>query len=120
MGNARLEHVSEQIREVLSTALAFEMRDPGLNGVTITRVRLSPDFQYADIRYVTYEDGQRAKAESSFDRAKGALRTKVAKQVRMKKVPVLRFHYDEDVSAERRIGEILEHIKLEDGDDLVT
>ncbi len=117
--NMRLEHICEQIREVLSTALAFEMRDPAFEGVTITRVRVSPDYQYADVRFSTYDEKDRSRVEAGFARAKGALRSLVAKRVLMKSVPQLRFHYDDDVAAERRIGRILEELHV-DGEPLET
>ncbi|MCB1043377.1 MAG: 30S ribosome-binding factor RbfA [Acidobacteria bacterium] len=109
--NARLEPICEQVREIISRAIAFEMRDPAFEGVTITRVRVSPDYQFADVRYTTYDDEDRELAEAGFQRARGALRSAVAKQINMRKTPQLRFHYDEDVVAERRISDILEGLK---------
>lgn len=109
----RSEHIGEQIRQVLGTALLFDVRDPYLEGATITRVRVSPDLQFADVRYSLLNDDQHDldRAATGFERANGALRRIVASKVKMKKVPVLRFHFDDDLVHERRVAEILDELK---------
>lgn len=108
----RAIHLSEQFRKVLSKSIVFQMRDPGLEGVTITRVKVTEDLQFADIRF-TLADGQHlGQALSSLNRAKGALRNILAKSIRMKKAPQLRFHFDKDIAAERRIEDILATLEI--------
>ncbi|CAM2007916.1 30S ribosome-binding factor RbfA [Acanthopleuribacter pedis] len=115
MSTHRLNNLAEQVRQVLSYALSFEMRDPGFDGVTITRVRLSPDLQFADVLFTELDDDTNPEVPiESFRRAKGALKRIVAQRVQMRRVPELRFHVDEDVVAERRIGKILETMHQND------
>lgn len=117
MSNHRLNNLAEQVRQVLSYALSFEMGDPGFDGVTITRVRLSPDLQYADVLFTELDDGTNPDVPlESFRRAKGALKRIIAQRVQMRRVPELRFHVDEDVVAERRIGKILETMHQKNDD----
>lgn len=107
----RTDVISEQIRQLVSTALHFELRDPGLKGVTITRVKVSPDLQFADIRFSMLEiDANPGPVLSAFGRAKGALKRYVSKNLSLRKVPELRFHLDEDVVAEQRIAEVLDNL----------
>ena len=107
----RLHNLTEQLRQVLSYALSFEMGDPGFDGVTITRVKLSPDLQYADVLFTELDDEIDPEIPlESFRRAKGALKRLIAQRIQMRRVPELRFHYDDAVAAERRIGKILESI----------
>ena len=108
----RLHNLAEQVRQVISYAINFEMGDPGFVGVTITRVKLSPDLQFADVLFTELDDGIDPEVPMrSFQRAKGALKRHVAQRVQMRRVPELRFHYDDDVKAERRINQILECLK---------
>lgn len=117
MGN-RQAVVGEQIRQVLSSALLFEMRDPDLEGIVITRVKVSPSLEHADVRF-TYpvEVIDANKVIRAFGRAKGALRRYIAKNVKLRKIPDLRFHADDDVFAERRIGDVLEQLNIPQADD---
>ena len=109
----RIMVIGERIRQLISTAIHLEMRDAHLEGVIITRVKVSPDYQFADIRFTYPEEDRKAETVlQALTRAKGAFKRIIASQIKMKKVPELRFHADEDVRAERRIGKILEELKI--------
>jgi len=110
--STRAEVFGEQIRQVISTAIHLELRDPRLRDVTITRVKMSPDLQYADIRYSCFDETRDIRqVATGLDRAKGALKRLLANKIRMRKIPQLRFHYDEDIEAERRIEKLLQEIQ---------
>jgi len=114
----RADIYAEQIRQIISEAVLFEMRDPALEGITITRVRVSPDLQYADIRFTPQDDVRDpADVARALQHAAGAFRRKLAKSIQMRRTPQLRFHFDEDVAAERRIGEILDNLAIPREDD---
>ncbi len=105
--------LSEQLRQIISNLLYFEMRDPKLEGITITRVKVSPDLQYADVRFTLMDDQKRADTViQALNRAKGALKRAVGKRVKLRRTPELRFHLDEDVLRERRIGQILDELDI--------
>ena len=105
--------LAEQIRQVISEAIYFEMRDPNLEGITVTRVRVSPDLQFADVRFTPQDDVRDPEALAvALNRASGAFKRHLAKKVRMRRIPDLRFHYDEDVSAERRISDLLDDLEI--------
>jgi len=109
----RLSVLNEQYRQILSSALLFEMRDPELKDITITRVKLTPDFQFADVRFTLYDDEKSPeKTLRALERARGMLKRILSGQINLRRAPELRFHYDEDIAAERRIGEILENLDI--------
>lgn len=105
--------IEEQIRQVLSALLHRRVRDPALDEITITRVKVSPDLQFADVRYTFLEDDTRSAEEvdAGFARAKGALKRMLASRINLRRIPDLRFHLDRDVYQERRIEELLNQIK---------
>ena len=45
----RLARVAEVIREVASETILFELRDPRVKGVTVTRAEVSGDLQHAKV-----------------------------------------------------------------------
>ena len=105
--------LAEQIRQVLSYALSFEMRDPELHGITVTRVKLSPDLQFVDVRFFYYDEAKTPQTVlAALNRAKGAFKRLIAGKVAMRRVPELRFHFDEDMASEQKIEEILKNLEI--------
>jgi len=49
MKTHRLARVAEAIREVASETILFELRDPRVKGVTVTRAEVSGDLQHAKV-----------------------------------------------------------------------
>jgi ribosome-binding factor A len=111
----RPDIVAEEIRQLLSQALLFDIRDPRLEGVTLTGVRVSPDLQYADLRFTIGEDDPDiARVLQAFERARGFFKRLLAKNLRLRRIPDLRFHFDDRVEAERRINQILQGLHIPD------
>ena len=108
-----LERLASQIQRVLSIALTKEARDYKLEFITITRVELTSDLSYANCFYTTLytKDKEKSLAKESLKDAKSFLRKKIADNVKMRKIPDLRFHYDDSFEQGNRIDEILEKIK---------
>lgn len=107
----RRESLASHVHQVLSYAITFEMNDPGLEGLSLTETTLTPDFQFADIKYIVPESDDPQQAQAALDRARGALRKQVAQKVAFRRVPELRFHLDRGEQASKRIEEILENLK---------
>ena len=105
---SRPDRVGEEIRQELTRALAREVHDPGIGFVTLTRVKLSPDLQVARIYYTTLGD-EKAKRETrrALERATPFLRRLVGASIRLRRVPELHFHFDEDIERQDRIEKIL-------------
>ena len=45
----RLARVAEVVREVASETILFQLRDPRVKGVTVTRAEVSADLQHAKV-----------------------------------------------------------------------
>lgn len=107
------EQVADEIKKVVSFSLYNELRDPAFRDVTITRVKVSPDLQFADIRFTSMDRENSVEAiEEKLNHAVGAFRSILAKKIRIRKTPQLRFHYDADILAEQKIEEILQKLKV--------
>jgi ribosome-binding factor A len=92
----RSERLGDQIMRLVAELLATEVADPRLSLVTVSGVRLNADTSIAEI-FVTYsgDDKRHAEVEAGLERAKGFLRTRVGRELKLKKVPELRFRFDE-------------------------
>ena len=104
--------MADLIRGELALLLTREVHDPGIGFVTITRVQVSPDIQMARVFYTVLGDEKaRANSAKALDRALPFLRRQVGMRLRLKRVPDLRFNYDEAVAGQDRIEQLLHEIR---------
>jgi len=108
---SRPDRVADQIRGELAQLLAREVHDPGIGFVTLTRVQVSPDIQLARVFYTVLGDEQaRKNSARALDRAAAFLRRQIGARLRLKRVPELKFQYDEGVAGQDRIEQLLNEI----------
>ena len=95
--------------------LARDVHDPGIGFVTFTRVQVSPDIQVARVFYTVLGDEKaRAGSAKALERAAPFLRRQIGSRLRLKRVPELRFQYDEATAGADRIEQILNEIHAAD------
>ena len=77
---ARVRKVQERILQTVASMIGRHVKDPRLELVTITDVRVTGDLQHASIFYtVLGDDEQREKAARAFASAQGLFRSRVGK-----------------------------------------
>ena len=74
MKTHRLARVAEVIREVASETILFELRDPRVKGVTVTRAEVSGDLQHAKVYVSRDGHAEGAGAVHARPAARGRLR----------------------------------------------
>jgi len=112
---SRPDRVADQIRGELAILLVREVHDPGIGFVTLTRVQVSPDLQLARVFYtVLGDDKTRATSAKALERAATFLRRQIGARLRLKRVPDLKFQYDEAVAGQDRIERLLNDIHAAD------
>ena len=102
--------VGEEIRHVLAESMERgRLRDGALDGhtITITEARMSSDLRSADVFVIPLGGGDGAVILEVLARARPFLRREIARAVRLKFVPELRFHADQTFDQARRIEELL-------------
>ncbi len=110
----RPRRVAEDIRDSIASSLTRELSDPRLVGVVISRVETSPDLGLASVYFRSLQPATPRSINGllrAFERASGRLRRRLAGQLRLKRVPELRFHYDEGPDARARVDELLHEIE---------
>ena len=102
------ERLEKIIAREVSQILFSEVKDQRLKLVTITNVNLSGDLSIATIFYTVYGD-EVVKEDTSkaLEEAKGFIRLNLGHRIEVKKVPELRFKYDESFEQGNRIEDIL-------------
>lgn len=113
----RPEQVAETLRQVITDALAREVRDPRVGFVTITGVQVTNELSHARVLVsVPGDEAARERALEGLESAAGFLRSRVARALTTRTVPELHFELDRGLEHAARINELLEEIRREGSD----
>lgn len=107
----RQERLADQIRDIIACCfLGDTLQDPRLQGVTITHVKVSPDLQFASVYFRLFDQQGIAAAQKSLVHCRGLFRRKIAEGIKMRRVPDLRFFYDESIERGAHIEALIRQI----------
>ena len=113
----RPEQMAETLRQVITDAMARELRDPRVGFVTVTGVLVTNDLSHARIMVsVPGEEAEKARALEGLQSAAGFLRSRAARALTTRTVPELHFELDRGLEHAARINELLNTIRQEDPD----
>ncbi len=111
----RPRRVAEELRAHLGVALRAELADPRLAGIVITRVELGPDLAVGHVfvrLLVGDEDPKRRRGVvRALSGAAARLRRGLGPKLKLRRVPELRFNYDEHPDHRARVEQLLEEIQ---------
>lgn len=112
----RKRRVNEAIRQVLSDGIP-SLKDPRIGFVTVTGVQASKDFAYAKVFVsVLGTDADRERTLEGLQAAHGVLQAQVARELRLRRTPVLTFEYDPAVEQGVRLSKIIDELAPEEPD----
>lgn len=113
----RPEQVGETLRQVITDALAREVRDPRVGFVTVTAVLVTNELSHARVMVsVPGDEAGKARALEGLESAAGFLRSRAARALTTRTVPELHFELDRGLEHASRINELLEGLRREAGD----
>jgi len=112
MSSRRVLRAAQAIREVVSTAILTELRDPRIRDVTVTYVEVSPDMRQAKVHVsVMGDEPKQSLSLRGLKNAAGFLQQKVGKRIDARYTPRLTFVLDKGVKhsieVSRLLGELL-------------
>ena len=115
MTTRRTEKVAEAIRQVVSTAILFGLRDPRVQHVTILRVETPFDLRTSKI-YVSVLGDEKTQrlTMKGLDAARGYLQSKIAEELDLRFTPVLTFILDQGVKKSIEASRLLRKLDVED------
>lgn len=98
MKSRRIARASEAVREVVSTTVLFDLRDPRVKNVTVLAAEVAPDMRTAKV-YVSVmgEPKQQSLAMHGLESARGYIQSKLAERLDTRYTPVLKFVLDPSV-----------------------
>ena len=115
MPSHRVERVAEAIREVVSTAILFDVADPRVKGVTVLRADVTGDLRHATV-YVTVmgTEAEQKLALRGLQHAAGFLQAKVAARLQTRFTPTLTFKSDEGVKKSIEMSRLIDQALASD------
>nr|HID59883.1 30S ribosome-binding factor RbfA [Desulfobacterales bacterium] len=110
----RAHRVGDLIRDELSDILLKKVKDPRLEMVTITDVKVTANLRLARIYFSVYNASKgKDDAIIGFKSAFGFLKRELGSRLKLRYMPELRFCYDESIEYGAHINMVLKAVKDE-------
>jgi ribosome-binding factor A len=111
MSSRRVLKAAEAIREVVSMAILTDLRDPRIEGVTVTYVEVSPDMRLAKVHVsIMGDDAQQKLCLHGLRSSAGYLQNKISERIDTRYTPRIRFELDEGVKKSLAISQMLQEL----------
>lgn len=114
---SRTQRVADQIQKELAQLIQLEMKDPRLGMVTVSAVEVSRDMSFADV-YVSFlgvDDQQKIdQSLKVLSQATGFLRSGLARAIKLRFTPQLRFFYDNSLRRGAHLSSLIDEAIAKD------
>lgn len=111
MTSRRVLKAAQAVREVVSMAILTDLKDPRIEGVTVTYVEVSGDMRVAKVHVsVMGDDAAGELCLHGLQSAAGYLQKKIARRINTKYTPRLRFQLDMGVKKSIAIEKMLKEV----------
>ncbi|MCK1216852.1 30S ribosome-binding factor RbfA [Streptococcus uberis] len=109
MANHRIDRVGMEIKREVNAILQKKVRDPRVDGVTITEVQMLGDLSAAKVYYTVMSDlaSDNQKAQLGLEKATGTIKRELGKNLTMYKIPDLIFEKDNSIAYGNKIDQLL-------------
>ena len=111
MNSRRVQKAAEAIREVVSMAILTDLKDPRVQGVTVTFVEVSPDMRTAKVHVSIMGDESAQKlCLHGLRSSAGFLQQKISRRIDTRYTPRVRFELDMGVKKSIAIAKMLDDV----------
>ncbi|MGX7108389.1 30S ribosome-binding factor RbfA [Facklamia miroungae] len=121
MAKYRIGRVRQEIMREVNDILFKEIKDPRVEGVTITDVEITGDLQNATIYYSTLSDkaSQRQKTSDGLKAVTGKVRSELGSRLTLYKVPEIKFERDQSIDYGNHIDALLNQLHQSESQDSI-
>ena len=115
---SRTQRVGQLLKEEISRLIRREVKDSRVEMVTVTDVEVTRDLKYADV-YVQIRGDDETKGQviEGLESAAGFIRTRLGRELHIRRIPEIRFEIDRSQERAARINELLEQVKRSEGEE---
>jgi len=113
----RMRRVNEAVRAVVAEAVG-DLQDPRIGLVTVTAVHVSPDLREGTV-YISVLGNERKRQATlaGLASAHGLLQARLARELKLKRTPLLSFEYDPTVERAVRMTKLIDDLTAEEPSD---
>lgn len=112
---SRSRRVGEQMQRELASLIRTQIKDPRLGMVTLSGVEVSRDLGHAKVYFtVLGDDESKQKSLDVLTHAAGFLRKELGREMKLRTVPELHFHYDTTLDQGMRLDALISKAVAED------
>lgn len=110
----RQKRVADRIQAELADLLLTSLKDPRLHLITVTRVVVDRELEYANIFVASFDgDLRHDEALAGLHSAQGFIRRELARRVQLRKAPMLRFHWDAGPDQVEHMAQLMDKLNAE-------
>ena len=118
LAGKRAVRVGDHIFKEIALLLLNRVRDPRVQGVTVTGVRLSDDLKMAKVFYSVMGGQNRISgAQAGLDSAKGYIKREIGRRLILRYVPEIIFVHDPSLESGSHMDKVFEEIRKSEGRD---
>jgi ribosome-binding factor A len=111
MTSRRVLKAAEAIREVVSMAILTDLRDPRIQGVTVTHVEVSGDMRLAKVHVsIMGSEAIQKLCLKGLQSSAGFLQQKISKRIDTRYTPVIKFELDMGVKKSIAVAKTLHDV----------
>ncbi|WP_114241218.1 30S ribosome-binding factor RbfA [Dyella sp. C9] len=103
----RTDRVGAELRRELGLLVHAAVRDHGLPSVSVSDVEVTRDLDFATVWVTALLSEQSKEAVKALNELAGEFRRTLSRSMRLRRVPELRFKYDDSVDKGERIETLL-------------
>ena len=113
-GSRRPKRVADMIRGEIALLLLRKIKDPRLLNVSIVTVEVTKDLRRALVFYSVLGDDQEInKAAEGLERAKGFIRSHLARELGLRVTPELVFRHDLSMARQEEMERLLKELNID-------
>ena len=120
LAGKRSTRVGDEILKCAAGLLMQKVKDPRVNGITLTGVHISGDLKNASIYFsLIGSDEDVKRAQAGLDSARGFIKREIGLCVKLRNVPEIVFMHDPTLETGNRLEKLFQKIRTEDfGEDV--
>ena len=112
---SRIERLEQDIKVALSSIITYEVKEPEVTGmISITEVKVTPDQKYATVYVSIYGKNNKEKVLDALKKAKGFIKSALAKKVRMRTIPEIIFKLDNSMEYGEYMDKVIDEVIKKD------
>ena len=115
MTSNRSDKVADLLKKEISLIITNEIKDIRLQNINITAVKVSDDIGIATVFYTVIGESIHKKEskidEKILEKFSGMVRSNLSKKIKIRRVPKIKFKFDESIEYSENIEKLLKNLK---------